>query len=285
VPVLPILETRARRILSPVSGFLAEAGFSHSLTPARNCTYGCTYCYVPTMRVQGGLRPEDWRHWGEYTVYKTNAPELLYRELKPEQIIYCSPLTDPYQPAEMSEEMMPRLLEKLYLRPPRIFVLQTRSIHILRDLKLLVTLSENTDLRISFSVTTDDDRIRKIFEPRCDSIEDRLEAIGVLRQAGLNVYATLAPVLPCEPKRMARMLVDATANPVIGDPLHIRRLKPRGATTREAALKILDHYEQPQWAEGVFQQRLLEVLEDEFRALGREFAAGPRGFAWLTQSN
>ncbi len=283
--VLPILETRSRSILSPVSGFLAEAGFTHSLTPARNCTYGCSYCYVPTMRVQGGLKPEDWRHWGEYTVYKKNAPELLYRELNGSQIIYCSPLTDPYQPAEMTEEMMPRLYEKLYLRPPRTFVLQTRSVNIMRDVKLLQTLAENTDLRISITITTDDDRIRKIFEPRCDTIEDRLRAIGVLREAGLNVYATVAPILPCEPQALARLVVEATENIVIGDPLHIRQLKPKGATTREAALKILDHYDQPQWAEAGFQQHLVDALTAEMKALGRDFLVGPRGFACLTQSN
>lgn len=117
--LLPIAETTARRILSPVSGFLNEAGFTHSLTPARNCTYGCTYCYVPSMRIQAGLRQEDWENWGDYTIFKTNSPALLARELRPEQIIYCSPLVDPYQPAEMSYELMPRLLEQIYIHPPR----------------------------------------------------------------------------------------------------------------------------------------------------------------------
>lgn len=281
--LLPIHETKARRILSPVSGFLAEAGFTHSLTPARNCTYGCSYCYVPTMRVQAGLKPEDWNHWGEFTTYKTNAPELLQRELRPEQLIYCSPLTDPYQPAEMHQEMMPRILEQIYIHPPKLFVIQTRSANILRDTHLLQAVAEHTDLRISFSITTDDDRIRKIFEPRCESIPDRLRTVEELRQAGLNVYATVAPILPCEPKLLARLVVDATQNPVIGDPLHIRQLKPKGATTRDAAFRILDHYEQPQWAEPEFQHRLVEVLEDEIRALGRSFATGPEGFSCLTQ--
>lgn len=282
--LLPIHETQARRILSPVSGFLAEAGFTHSLTPARNCTYGCSYCYVPTMRVQGGLKPDDWRHWGEYTTYKTNAPELLKRELRPEQIIYCSPLTDPYQPAEMNQEMMPKILEQIYIHPPKIFVIQTRSVNILRDTQLLQAVAEHTDLRISFSITTDDDRIRRIFEPRCESIPDRLRAIEELKIAGLNVYATVAPILPCEPKLLARLLVDATTNTVIGDPLHIRESKPKGATTRDAAFKILDHYEQPQWAEPAFQHQLLEVLDHEIRALGGKFASGPKGFSCLTQT-
>src|SRR5262249_5530322 len=74
--VPPIRFTEARTILSRTSGFIAEAGFTHSLTPARNCTFGCTYCYVPTMRVQGGLKPEDWQRWGQFTTIKANAADL-----------------------------------------------------------------------------------------------------------------------------------------------------------------------------------------------------------------
>ena len=52
------------------------------------------------MRIYGGLKPEDWRHWGQFTTFKSNAPELLRRQLRANQVIYCSPLVDPYQPAE-----------------------------------------------------------------------------------------------------------------------------------------------------------------------------------------
>src|SRR3954467_12676378 len=106
-----IFESDSRTILSPVSGFLKEAGFTHSLTPSRNCTFGCSYCYVPTMRVQAGLKPDDWMHWGQWSTFKHNAAHLLAKELRPDQIIYCSPLTDPYQPAEESVQLMPRILE------------------------------------------------------------------------------------------------------------------------------------------------------------------------------
>ena len=127
----------AKSILSKTAGFIAEAGFTHSLTPARNCTFGCTYCYVPTLGVYGGLKPEDWKRWGQFTTYKSNAAELLRRELRPSQSIYCSPLVDPYQPAEAVEQMMPRILDALLEAPPRVFTIQTRGPLILRDLDLL----------------------------------------------------------------------------------------------------------------------------------------------------
>src|SRR5258708_22155238 len=126
-----VLHSEAKSILSETSGFIAEAGFTHSLTPARNCGFACTYCYVPTMRVHGGLKPEDWRRWGQFTTFKANAPDLLARTLRSDQIIYCSPLVDPYQPAEESAAMMPRILDALIAHPPSAFVIQTRGTLIL----------------------------------------------------------------------------------------------------------------------------------------------------------
>src|ERR1700738_2966385 len=122
-----IFETESRSILSPTTGFIREAGFTHSLTPARNCTFGCLYCYVPTMRIYGELQPNDWTHWGQFTTFKQNAPELLRRSLRSDQSIYCSPLVDPYQPAEATTALMPRILDELIARPPRVFTFQTRG--------------------------------------------------------------------------------------------------------------------------------------------------------------
>lgn len=109
----------ANRILSPTSRFIAEAGFTHSLTPARNCTFDCTYGYVPTLGVYGGLKLDDMRQWGQFTTFKTNAAELLRRELRAHQGIYCSPLVDPYQLAEDTERQMPPILDAVLDAPPR----------------------------------------------------------------------------------------------------------------------------------------------------------------------
>src|SRR5580704_10948649 len=149
-PQMPfqVLEAEARSILSPTSGFIAEAGFTHSLTPARNCTFGCSYCYVPTMRVYGGLKPQDWSHWGQFTTFKSNAPDLLRRQLRSDQVIYCSPLVDPYQPAEETQRLMPQIFDELCARPPKIFTIQTRGPLILRDLDQLIELSRCTSLRV-----------------------------------------------------------------------------------------------------------------------------------------
>jgi DNA repair photolyase len=278
-----VLEAQARSILGRTSGFIAEAGFTHSLTPARNCTFGCSYCYVPTMRIYGGLKPDDWRHWGQFTTFKSNAPELLRRQLREHQIIYCSPLVDPYQPAEETGLLMPRVLDELLLRPPRIFVIQTRGPLIVRDLTLLVELSRRTTLRVSFSITTNRESVRKLYEPHCATIDCRLKAIHELRRAGITTFATLAPILPCDPEELARMALEATDQDIIGDPLHVRAVKPHGATTRHAAFAIGAKHGFSAWLEPEFQREVIERIGYTVGHAGRKFATGTEGFGWLAQ--
>jgi DNA repair photolyase len=278
-----VFEAPASSILSATSGFIAEAGFTHSLTPARNCTFGCSYCYVPSMRIYGGLKPEDWRHWGQFTTFKSNAPELLRRRLRGDQVVYCSPLVDPYQPAEETELMMPRILDELLSRPPKVFVIQTRGPLIVRDLARLVQLSERTTLRVSFSITTNREAVRKTYEPHCPTLDCRLKAIQELRRAGITTFATLAPILPCDPEELAGIVLEATDRDIIGDPLHIRATKPRGATTREAAFAISERHGFSEWLDPQFQSDIVERIGRTVESAGRRFATGTEGFGWLIQ--
>ncbi|MGA3187804.1 MAG: radical SAM protein [Bryobacteraceae bacterium] len=279
---MQVLGADAKSILSNTSGFIAEAGFTHSLTPARNCTFGCTYCYVPTMGVYGGLKPEDWKRWGQFTTYKSNAPELLRRELRSDGVtIYCSPLVDPYQPAEAVEQMMPRILDALLERPPRVFTIQTRGPLILRDLERLLALSKTTSVRVSFSITTNREEIRRLYEPHCATFEERLEVVRTLRDAGIETYATLAPLLPCDPEVLARAALEASKRDLIGDPLHIRATKRHGATTREAAFKISAAHHHHEWLNAAHQARVVEQIDCIAGEAGFTFTTGPRGFARL----
>jgi DNA repair photolyase len=282
-----IFQSEARSILSPVSGFLIQAGFTHSLTPARNCTFGCSYCYVPTMRVQAGLRPDDWNHWGHHTTFKTNAAQLLAKSLRSGQVIYCSPLTDPYQPAEATQRLMPAILECLAAaaHPPAAFVIQTRGPLILRDIPLLVAAAKRTRLRVSFSVTTNREDVRRIFEPHCAPVEERWQTIKALRSAGIAVFATLAPLLPCDPEPFLARALAETAGPVIADPFHVRETKRSGATTRAAAIEICNHHGWTEWLEPSFQIGILSQMSRLAAAHRRALGYGPNGFGLLAHAD
>jgi len=272
-----IRRTEARSILSPTTGFIAEAGFTHSLTPARNCTFGCTYCYVPTLGIYGGLKPEDWQRWGQFTTFKTNAAALLRRELREHQTIYCSPLVDPYQPAEAEERMMPGILEAVMERPPRVFVLQTRGPLILRDLEKLQAVAARTTLRVSFSIPTNRDEVLRLYEPRCPGFAERIATVRALCNAGIETYATLAPLLPCDPEELAREAKEASGRDLIGDPLHVRAVKRLGATTRDAAFRIADAQGHAAWLDPEFQEEMVERIQ----RVAPGFKTGSGGFARL----
>lgn len=278
-----IYETESRSILSATSGFIAQAGFSHSLTPARNCTFCCSYCYVPTLGIYGGLKPDDWLHWGQFTTFKSNAATLLRGALRPDQVIYCSPLVDPYQPAEADAQLMPAILDTLLERPPRVFVIQTRGPLIVRDLARLRDFSKRTQLRISFSLTTNREDVRRMYEPHCAPLADRLAAIQALREAGIATFATLAPILPCDPEELAAIALQATDKDIIADPLHVRAVKKHGATTRDAAVKISVKHDFSEWLDPTFQAHVLARMAAFVNRAGRQFAAGTEGFGWLAK--
>lgn len=279
--MLKVLETEARSILARTSGYIEQAGFTHSLNPARNCTYGCTFCYVPTMRIHAGLQREDWERWGQFTTFKTNAAELLRRELRPGQLIYCSSLVDPYQPAEAERLAMPPLLEALAERPPELFVIQTRSPLTVRDIPLLRRIRR---VRVSFSLTTNRDEVLRRYEPHSPTWRERLAAMRELRAAGIEVYATLAPLLPGDPEAMVAEVAEVTPHPLIADPLHIRAVKRHGATTREAALRVAAHHGEEEWLSLEFQTALVERVRTAAAALGREVQLGIAGFAVLARA-
>jgi DNA repair photolyase len=230
------------------------------------------------MRIYGGLKPEDWQRWGQFTTFKNNAADLLRRELRPDHRIYCSPLVDPYQPAEAEEQMMPRILEAVIAGPPRVFTIQTRGPLILRDLKMLKRIP---GLRVSFSITTDREDVRRLYEPHCAPIEDRFDVIRKLRDGGIETYATLAPLLPCDPENLAHVAIAVSGRDLIGDPLHVRVVKRHGATTREAAFRIATAQGHPEWLDAAFQRDIVARIDRVARESGFSFATGPRGFAKL----
>ncbi len=82
---------------------------------------------------------------------------------------------------------------------------------------------------------------------------------------------------------MAGLALEATDQDVIGDPLHVRAVKPRGATTREAAYAISERHDFSAWLEPEFQAEVTARIGRVVAEAGRKFATGPEGFRWLAQ--
>jgi len=106
--------------------------------------------------------------------------------------VWISGLCDPYQPLEAEYELTRKCLEMLadYYWP---VVIQTRSSLVLRDMDIL---KRATNSEVGLTITTADDKIRKLFEPKAPSIKERLDTLDELHRSGIRTYAMIAPILP-----------------------------------------------------------------------------------------
>ncbi|WP_448536393.1 radical SAM protein [Pseudothermotoga sp.] len=168
------------------------------VNPYIGCGHGCKYCYaqfIGPFKNKAGV-------WGRDVFVKTNAPEIFERELyKLKGSILFSSVCDPYQPIEEKYQLT-RTLLKIALEHFRIVCILTKSNLILRDLDIL----KNGNVSVTLTITTDDDRVRKILEPNAAPIEQRIEAVKKLRESNVDVSIFVGPVLPMNPERLASLL-------------------------------------------------------------------------------
>ncbi|RYG27121.1 radical SAM protein [bacterium] len=230
-----VRQVSARSILTPANGQLSAYDFS--LNPYVGCGFGCSYCYA-VFFVPDEDRASQWGRWVDI---KANALDLLKRAKNLAGAkLYIGSVTDPYQPLERETGLTQSLLEFMVdLEPQPRIVIQTRSDLPLRDLDLLRRFDH---LRVNVSVTTDDDAVRKRFEPSCLSIERRLEGLRKLKEAGIRTSACLCPLLPVtRPEPFAQTLLNLKADRYGVGPFHEGKAR-FAAGTRPLALELAEEF-------------------------------------------
>lgn len=210
---------RAPRIREVVVDRLLEPAGSralpyYTLSPYVGCLIGCRFCYAQE-RVAGVRRLEGLPDvpWGSYVDARVNAAEVLARELPalaPLPVKFCPIVSDPYQAAESRYGITRACLEAIAAAaaPPPTIVL-TRARLIERDADVLAALPR---AYAGASIPTDDDDVRRHFEPRASSIAERLAALRRLRAAGVRTFAVVQPLLPGSIAELAAALADATSS-------------------------------------------------------------------------
>jgi len=193
----------------------AIPGFDYCLNPFMGCGHGCRYCYASFMkRFTGHKEP-----WGEFVDVKINVPYLLRKQLRGAKrgVVSLSTVTDPYQPLEKTYQLTRRCLEALleYQFPVNLL---TKSPLCLRDIDLFKKFNE---IEVGLSITTDDERMRKIFEPHSPPIPIRTRTLEILSKEGVKTYAFIGPMLPLDPKRIVSM-VNGLVNEVLIDRMNYR---------------------------------------------------------------
>ncbi len=231
----------ARAILTKATGFMDAYDFT--LNPYSGCAFGCTYCYAAFFSrasdsMTGAERRDNWGRWVEV---KENAVGLLERRRKrlDGTLIYMSSVTDPYQPIERKLELTRGLLEVLARRHRPRLVVQTRSPDVVRDADLYREIVESGGrVQVNLTVTTDDEDVRRAFEPACPSNARRLDAARGLVEQGIEACVTMTPLLLVrDAERFAGDLLATGVRKFIVQPFHFQRGK-FVAGTRDAALDI-----------------------------------------------
>jgi DNA repair photolyase len=174
-----------------------DIGFESSLNPYRGCEHGCIYCYArPTHEYLGFSAGLDFE---SKIMVKEDAPELLRKELSSPkwrpQIIVMSGVTDCYQPVERKLKLTRRCLEVLleFRNPVGII---TKNSLVTRDIDVLAELARHQCASVCLSITTLDNNLRKVMEPRTSPPVARLMAIRKLAEANIPVSVNVAPIIP-----------------------------------------------------------------------------------------
>ncbi|EDT38696.1 Radical SAM domain protein [Burkholderia ambifaria MEX-5] len=190
-----MFEERAKSILTHNQS--PDIPFSVSLNPYRGCEHGCIYCFARPTHSYLGLSPGlDF----ESRIYaKVNAAELLEREISRKRYV-PEPIalgvnTDAYQPVERDLRITRSVIQVMHDHGLP-FAAITKSSLIERDLDLLAPMAERGQVMAAVTITTLDADLARTLEPRAATPARRLRTIRALRDAGVPVGVSIAPMIP-----------------------------------------------------------------------------------------
>ncbi len=217
-------EIAARSILNRTK---PNMPFKWTINPYRGCEFGCKYCYARYTHEFMEMEPEDF----EDKIYaKSAAPHLLRQELRHidrSEHIAIGTATDPYQPAERRFGRTRAILEVFARERGWHVGLISKSDLVLRDIDLLREIARANVLSVSLTITTLNDKLARMLEPRAPRPDLRLDAVRRLSEAGLCVSVMPNPIMPGitdserHLDRLAKAARDAGAVSFGGGPLFL----------------------------------------------------------------
>lgn len=214
-PATEIIEQRVKTILTGNDS--PDISFDLSINPYRGCEHGCIYCFARPTHSYLNLSPGlDF----ETRIFaKVNAAERLRAALESPgyepMMLNIGSATDAYQPAERKLGITRSVIEVLSeFRHP--FSVITKSSGVERDIDLIAPMAAEKLAAAYVSITTLDNRLARILEPRAATPARRLKTVEHLAQAGIPVGVSISPVIPfvndAEIERILEAAAQAGAN-------------------------------------------------------------------------
>src|SRR5881628_2140818 len=185
-------EIEAKGALNRVQGM----PFEWSLNPYVGCEHACSYCFARAYNAR--YRERDVGEAFDRNIeIRTNFVERLRNELRrrPHGSVAIGTATDPYQPIEGKYRLTRGCLEALVDFPMPTGIV-TKGPLVVRDIDVLQRLDAKTDLTVYFSVPCVDEEVVRKTDPGTAPPRQRLRALHMLREAGIDAAVLCMPVLP-----------------------------------------------------------------------------------------
>lgn len=184
-----------KKVLSKNSS--PDIPFTYSINPYQGCEHGCVYCYARNVHEYWGYSAGI--DFEQKIIVKPDCAEVLRQQFMNRNYIpdsvSLSGNTDCYQPAERKFQLTRKLLEVfLEFRHPVGII--TKNSLILRDIDILKELASLNLVHVMISITSLNEDIRQLMEPRTVTTKSRLRVVQELTDAGIPVGVMTAPVIP-----------------------------------------------------------------------------------------
>ncbi len=189
------IEMQSKSIVNKIES--QDVGMGYSMNTYAGCEHGCIYCYARNVHEYWGYSAG--LDFEQKILIKKNAPQLLRKFLQHPKWV-CSPImlsgnTDCYQPAEQKYRLTRGLLEVCNEFNQPVGIL-TKNSWIIKDKDILQQMAEKNLVSAMVSITSLDENLRRVLEPRTATAKQKLRVIEELSNAGVRMGIMMGPMIP-----------------------------------------------------------------------------------------
>jgi len=165
-------------------------GIDYNMNIYRGCSHGCIYCDSRSLcyRVEnfGTIRAKQ-------DALRIIRDDLLKKRKR--GVIGTGAMSDPYNPLEEEHKLTRNALELINAYRFGVAI-ATKSHLISRDASILKDIQVHSPVLVKMTITTGDDNLCKIVEPKAPLSSERFLAVKALRDSGVYAGILMMPVLP-----------------------------------------------------------------------------------------
>jgi DNA repair photolyase len=188
------LELETRRFIGRGSGRMQSIW---TLNPYRGCEFGCKYCYARYAHEFMELRdPVQFERKIFAKRFDAASFHAEVKRLKRGESVWIGTATDPYQPAERRFQITRKILDVFAANSGLDLGITTKSDLVSRDVEILGRIARKNLIRVHLTITTLEETLARLLEPRAPRPGLRLAAVRKLTECGIPVSVLAHPVMP-----------------------------------------------------------------------------------------